>query len=74
MGEKLHTEGSNYGKLERGEAELTLRMACRIAEILDVKLEDYINMPTIISHTNNEYEALVLIERAVHLLKLRLNN
>jgi|GEM_PF-3843061 len=45
MGELLLMDRSNYGKIERGERELTLRIAYEIAQSLDASIEEFVNLP-----------------------------
>ncbi len=50
IGELLIMDRSNYGKIERGERELTLRMAYQIAEILEAEIESFVNLPNVYNH------------------------
>ncbi len=74
MSELLLMDRSSYGKIERGETELTLRTAFKLAEVLNAKFEDFINLPTIMDEAKAKDEAVALMERAMNLLKLRSAN
>lgn len=48
---KLNLDPANYGRLERGEAKLTLDRLEQVLEILGVKMEDFVWYP--LQQSNN---------------------
>jgi transcriptional regulator with XRE-family HTH domain len=44
VAEKLDMSQANYSRLERDEIELTIQKAKKIAEVLDIKLTDLIDL------------------------------
>lgn len=45
MADMLHTNQSNYSKIERGDSKLTVEMLDRISQIFEMRLIDVITYP-----------------------------
>jgi transcriptional regulator with XRE-family HTH domain len=69
MGELLVTDRSNYGKIERGETELTLKIAYSLAKVLQVSIDRFVNMPKTDKAEYSQTELLLLLEKAMNLAK-----
>lgn len=50
IAELLVMDRSNYGKIERGETELSFRIAFRLAEELGIRFKHFVHLPAIGQH------------------------
>lgn len=56
---KLNLDPANYGRLERGEAKLTVERLEQVLEVFGVKLEDFVLYPLPQNNNNPLLESLL---------------